>query len=166
MKKRIAMVVNTLANGGAERTVSNLSLALADEYDIDIIVNDTLHLDYPYRGNIVSLNLPAVIHQENMGYQMLALVMRSALLLRMKKKRVYTAVVSVSGMTNLANILSGKGKQKKTKTILSVRNDVRNTRDSGWRQRFVVTHLFPICFKYADRTVACSKEIADELVDE
>ena len=166
MKKRIALVVNTLSGGGAEKTVSNLSLALADVYDVDIIVNDTFHLDYPYRGNIISLNLPAFIRQENMGYQMLALVMRSALLLRMKKKRNYAALISVSGMTNLANVLSGKGKQRKTKTILSIHNDVGNTRNSGWRQRFVVTHLFPICFKYADRTVACSKEIADELIDE
>ena len=166
MKKRIALVVNTLSGGGAEKTVSNLSLALADVYDTDIIVNDTFHLDYPYRGNIISLNLPAFIRQENMGYQMLALVMRSALLLRMKKKRNYAAVISVSGMTNLSNVLSGKGKQRKTKTILSVHNDVGSTRNRGWRKRFVVTRLFPICFKCADRTVACSKEIADELVDE
>ena len=166
MKKRIALVVNTLSDGGAEKTVSNLSLALADVYDVDIIVNDTLHLDYPYQGNIISLNLPTFIRQENMGYQMLALVMRSALLLRMKKKRNYAAVISVSGMTNLSNILSGKGKQRKTKTILSVHNDVRNTRNRGWRKRFVVTRLFPICFKWADRTVACSREIADVLVNE
>ena len=166
MKKRIALVVNTLSDGGAEKTVSNLSLALADVYDVDIIVNDTLHLDYPYQGNIISLNLPTFIRQENMGYQMLALVMRSALLLRMKTKRNYAAVLSVSGMTNLSNILSGKGKQRKTKTILSVHNDVRNTRNRGWRKRFVVTRLFPICFKWADRTVACSREIADVLVNE
>ena len=58
MRKRIALVGNTLSGGGAEKVVSNLSRSLAGQYDIDIIVNDMRHLDYPYRGHIISLKMP------------------------------------------------------------------------------------------------------------
>ena len=166
MKDRVALVVNTLSGGGAEKTVANLSRELSRFYEIDIVVNDDAHLQYSYQGNVISLRMPSVKNRMSTFYQLKALAKRIRLLKKLKKERHYKAGLSFSEMTNLSNVLSGEGKQKKTKTILSMHNDVNNTRNSGWRQRFVVTHLFPICFKYADRTVACSKEIADELVDE
>ena len=166
MKDRVALAVNTLSGGGAEKTAANLSRVLSQYYDIDIIVNDDAHLQYPYQGHVFSLQMPLVKNRMGTVYQLKALARRIRLLKKLKKERQYKAVLSFSEMTNLANVLSGKGKQKKSKTILSVHNDVRNTRDSGWRQRLVVTYLFPICFKWADRTVACSREIADVLVNE
>ena len=57
-KKRIAFMINTLTIGGAERAVSNLSLRLADKYDVDILVNDNHSPDFPYGGQIKSLGLP------------------------------------------------------------------------------------------------------------
>lgn len=38
-KKRILMILPTLRGGGAERVVSNLTLGLADMYDIDILLD-------------------------------------------------------------------------------------------------------------------------------
>ena len=166
MKDRIALVVNTLSGGGAEKTAANLSRALSGYYDIDIIVNDDAHLQYSHQGRVFSLHMPSAKDRMGTVYQVKALVRRTLLLKKLKKNRHYKAVLSFSEMTNLSNVLSGKGKQKKTKTILSILNDVGNTRDTGWRQHLVVTFIFPICFKWADRTVACSKEIADELVNE
>ena len=161
MKKRLALVVNSLSGGGAERTVSNLSRGLAERYDVDIVVNDEEHIDYPYEGQIISLKMPSTKARTSTAYQIKALVKRTRLLKKLKKERNYAAVVSFSELTNLSNVLS---RTENTKTILSVRNSVRNSSASSWKYLFIVNIVFPFCFKKADKTVACSKEIADELV--
>ena len=128
MKKRIAFVVNTLSGGGAEKTVSNLSRGLADKYNIDIIVNDTQHLEYPYRGHIVSLNMPPDKGVMGAAYQIQILIRRTKVLRYLKKKKKYTAVLSFSEMCNVANVLSGN---KYGKTIVSVRNSILKGKDSS-----------------------------------
>ena len=57
-KKRIALVVNSLSNGGAEKTAANLSRYLSGRYDIDLIVNDDAKPQYPYHGELFSLHMP------------------------------------------------------------------------------------------------------------
>ncbi len=159
-KKRIAMAVNTLSRGGAERTVSNQSLILSAWYDIDIIVNDTHHLEYPYRGQIISLGMPRDRNRMGAGYQILALIRRTALLRKLRKERQYAAVLSFSEMTNLANVLSRRAGGK---TIISCRNAPKKQLREGWKYLLALKCLLPFCVRRADRTVSCSKEIADEL---
>ena len=161
MKKRIALVVNTLSGGGAEKTAANLSRLLSERYSVDIIVNDDVHLQYPHRGRVFSLRMPADKKWMDPAYLVKALIRRTRVLKRLKKKRHYMAVLSFSEMTNLANVLS---RTAGTKTILSVHNSVKNSRASSRRHWIVVNYIFPFCFKRADKTVACSKEIAEELI--
>ena len=160
MKERIAFVVNSLSGGGAERTVSNLSMALSECYDIDIIVNDREHLAYPYRGNIWSLGMPLPQEATNAAYQLLVVARRTLLLCQLKKKRRYIAVISFSEMCNAANVLSGS---RYTRTVISVRNAV-NKGNSGIKRILVQKQVMPYICKGADRTVSCSREIADELM--
>ena len=61
--KKIAILVPQLAGGGAERVASNLSLNLpGNKYDKHIIVYDDEKIDYPYKGNLISLNVKATTH--------------------------------------------------------------------------------------------------------
>lgn len=161
MKDRIAFVVNTLSGGGAERTAAKLSRLLCDRYQIDIIVNDNAHLQYPHRGRIFSLHLPEDKNRMDYTYQIRALVRRTRVLKKLKKKRHYKAVLSFSEMTNLANVLS---RTAGTKTLLSAHNSVKNSRSSSRKHWFVVNYVFPFCFKRGDKTISCSKEIAEELI--
>ena len=162
MKKRVALVINTLSNGGAERTVSNLSRELSESYDVDILLNDTENLEYPYQGHIISLEKPAAQDRMNTVYQIKALVKRTRVLKKLKKERNYAAVLSFSELTNLTNVLTRK---ERTKTILSVRNSIKNSSASNWKYKLFVYFVLPFFSKRADRVVACSKEIADELVN-
>ena len=162
MKKRIALVVNSLSGGGAERTVSNLSIVLSDQYDIDIIVNDREHLVYPYRGNILSLGMPLSLARTDTVYQFLVVARRTLVLRKLKKKNRYSAVISFSEMCNAANVLSGS---RYTRTIVSVRNAVSKG-NGGIKRKFVQKHVMPYICKGADCTVSCSREIADELIRE
>ena len=160
MKKRIALVVNTLSGGGAEKTVSNLSRVLSGYYDIDIIVNDTEHLEYPYRGRIVSLNMTT--GQGNAGslYQLLVVFKRIRVLRRLKREQRYAAVISFSDMCNVSNVLSGN---RYGKTIVSVRNSLLGEKDASRLHRLFAPLLMPWCYRTADLTVSCSKGICDEL---
>ena len=161
MKDRIALVVNTLSGGGAEKTAANLSRLLSDRYSVDIIVNDDVHLQYSHQGRVLSLHMPEDNNRINFTYQIKALFRRTRVLKKLKRKRRYKAVLSFSEMTNLANVLS---RTAKTKTILSVHNSVKNSRVSSWKHWIVVKYVFPFCFKRAEKTVSCSKEIAEELI--
>lgn len=106
MKKKIALVINKLSDGGAERVVSNLSLGLYDKFDIDIIVNDSEHLEYPYKGHIISLNLPSEPKCLRTLYQIQVVNRRIRVLRYLKKKKKYAAVISFSDMCNVSNVSS------------------------------------------------------------
>lgn len=157
------MVINSLSRGGAERTVSNLSRFLSGQYDIDLVVNDLQHLQYPFFGQIISLKMPPDRNVMGVGYQIRALIKRTGVLRKLRKKFRYTAVISFSEMTNLANVLSrGAG----GKTVISCHNSPRERLRDGWKYRLILKYLLPFCLQRADRTVSCSKEIADELISE
>ncbi|MBP3901504.1 MAG: glycosyltransferase, partial [Blautia sp.] len=162
MKKRIALTVNTLSGGGAERAVSNLSRALSDRYDVDIVVNDKAHIDYPYKGRILSLHMPARGDRMGAVYQICALARRIRALGRMKRSGKYAAVISFSEMTNLANVLSGN---KDARSIASVHIAAGRSRESGLKYRLFHAWLLPLTCRRADCTVSCSREIEDELIE-
>ena len=158
MKDRIAIVVNTLSGGGAEKTAANLSRLLSDRYLVDIIVNDVDHMQYSHHGRVFSLCMPEDKNRMSFDYQIRALFRRTRMLKRLKKKRHYKVVISFSEMTNLANVLSGGN------TVISVHNSVSKSKINGWKHRIVAEHVLPFCFKRANRTISCSKELADELI--
>ncbi len=159
-KKHIAFVINTLSNGGAERLASNLSLRLSERYDIDLIVNDLQHLDYPYRGRVISLNMPADRDRMQTAYQLRTLITRTRILRRIRRKDAYHAVVSFSDMSNLANVLSRSGRDR---TIISYHCAIRESMNNKLKCRAVGRALLSFCLWRADRTVCVSKGIEEEL---
>lgn len=164
-KKRIAFLINTLIIGGAERTVSNLSQHLYEKYDIDIIVNDDQRLDFPYRGNLISLGLRAEGERMGMIYQIRALFRRIRMLKKLKRERDYAAVLSFSEMTNLANVFCRERKPGHgSKVIISVHNSIRKSSENSWKHKLFSKTVLPYCLKGADRVVSCSREIGDELM--
>ena len=160
MKRRIALVVNSLSGGGAERTVSNLSRELSERYDVDLVLNDEEHADYPYEGRLLSLGMPPESERMGAGYQLRALVRRTRLLRQLKKSGRYAAVLSFSEMANAANVLSGRG----AKTIASVRISTGRGLCRDPKMRLYARILLPLVCRRADLTVSCSREIAEELI--
>ena len=163
MKKKIALVINTLSDGGAERVVSNLSLGLYDKFDIDIIVNDTEHLEYPYKGHIISLNLPPEPKCLKTLYQIQVVNRRIRVLRYLKKKKKYAAVISFSDMCNVSNVFSGN---RFGRTILTVHYSLLGKKDNSRIHQIITPVLMPWCFRKAYLTVSCSKGVNDELMRE
>ena len=163
MKKKIALVINTLSDGGAERAVSNLSLGLYDKFDIDIIVNDSEHLEYPYKGHIISLNLPPEPKCLRSLYQIQVVNRRIRVLRYLKKKKKYAAVISFSDMCNVSNVFSGN---QFGRTILTVHHSLLGKMDNSRIHQILAPVLMPWCFRKAYLTVSCSKGVNDELMRE
>jgi len=159
--KKIAFVIATLNKGGAERNVSNIVTHLPDDYEADIILNDTSDIAYPYKGNIISLGMKPQINKVNIWYQFKVLIKRIRVLKRLKKTNNYEAVFSFADSASVANILSGN---KYCKTIVSVRNNLTKA-ESSWAYRYFVNPLARCLYNKADKIVAVSKGIEWDLVN-
>ncbi|WP_026669520.1 glycosyltransferase [Butyrivibrio sp. AE3006] len=160
-KKKVVLISNTLTKGGAERVVSNLSLYLSEEYDCDILLNDDTVIDYPYKGQILTLGLPAVKDKRNLFYQAYAFARRIQKLRQLKKTGEYAATLSFSDSANVANILSGN---RYSMTILSVHTNItKQGRDV--RYKYIVAPLIRFLYNKADKIIAVSKGVAADLTD-
>ena len=87
MKKRIALVANTLSGGGAEKSCIQPSRGLAGYYDVDIIVNETSPMDYSHSGHVISLNIPTNPANESKWHQLRIVIKRIHVLRHLKRKR-------------------------------------------------------------------------------
>lgn len=157
--KKILFVISHLYGGGAERALSNLVTHIPDDWEIDILLNNDKTEKYPYRGNLISLD----IGNEKMGsvfFHFRLLIKRMRKLYRLKKHNGYAACVSFLDSSNVANILTGN---KYCKVIISARSSLQ--RQSVLPQyKYVVIPLVRLLYNRADRIVAVSKGVGNELI--
>lgn len=158
-KKKLLFVISTLKGGGAERALCNITLAMPDHVEMDILVNSVSEIDYPHKGNVISINVP-VKNSLSLLYHARVLIKRIYLLRRMKKKNGYHACISFMDSANIANIFSGK---KQCQTILSVRNTLSQSR--SWKYKYIVRSFVKLLYPLADQIVALSKGTADDLIE-
>lgn len=156
-KKKILMIVPMLANGGAERVVSNLSIELHEEYDIDIFI-DYNNIGYDYKGEIFAC-LPKLKTKPNRIQSIFLYIKKYLMLRRMKRKNQYDTYISHSRMSNFLNVLSGS---KKCDTICTIHYSIerRYKRSKGIKLWFLVEKF---SYHNAKKVVAVSKGISDEV---
>ncbi|NLK78732.1 MAG: glycosyltransferase [Clostridiales bacterium] len=157
---KIAIVVSTLDLGGAQRAVSNIVMNLPTDCEIDLILNSREHIVYPYRGNIISLDLEPQENRSGLLYQGKVFFKRLRLLKKLKREKGYNAVISFLDSANIANILTGK---KFCKTIVSVRT--RLSGENNWKYKIIVSNLVKLLYNKADKVVAISEGVRQDLID-
>lgn len=158
-RKKILFVISTLNGGGAERALCNITLAMPDYVEMDILVNSVSGLDYPHKGNVISMNIP-VKNSLSLLYHARVFIKRIYMLRRLKKKNGYDACISFMDSANAANIFSGK---KYCKTILSVRITISQNR--SWKYKYIVGSVAKFFYPLADQIVALSKGTESDLVE-
>ena len=156
---RILFVIPTLNGGGAERAMSNITTHLPTSVNADILVNSVSKNDYPTEANIISLGMKPV-RDKRLGYQIIAAIKRTARLKRLKRKNKYDACISFIDSANICNILSGN---KYCKVIISVRTTL--SRDPSFAYRKIIVPIAKILYNNADKVVAASRGIRDDLID-
>jgi glycosyltransferase involved in cell wall biosynthesis len=156
-KKRIAIIIQNLNGGGAERTASKLSLYLQkDRYKKYLIVFDGEKIDYDYDGYFLDMNLKASKHF--LG-KIITLIKRISKLRRIKKEYHIQTSISFLDGANIVNVLS----KSKDKIILSIRN--YKSKSSNHFYGKIHNYLIKIFYRYADNIVAVSKGIEEDLVN-
>lgn len=159
LQRKILFVIPTLANGGAERILSNIACAFPKEYELSVLLNSVSKDDFPFNGKIICMGMKPQI-KKSIYYQMKAFILRYKYLNRLRKENEYDAVISFSDTANVANILTRKGSGK---TILSVHIYI-----SEWKSftyKCIVGPLVKFLYNKADKIVAVSKDIERDLAE-
>lgn len=159
---KILVVISSLKSGGAERTVSNLTMNFPEDWEIDILLNNDKRIEYPYRGRILSLGLEGKNNMSSLLFHFKLLSRRIIKLRKLKKTKQYDACISFMDSANIANILSGN---KYTKVIGSVRTSVRKFGEKMPKYKYTINPLIRILYNRADAVVAVSPGIKQELIE-
>ncbi len=159
--KRALFVISYLDKGGTERALSNITTHFPQEWDIDILVNDNSVIDYPFRGNILTLGITEKPRTSSVVFQLKVLIKRIKRLRQLKMRGNYQACVSFLDSANVANLLSGK---RYCRVILSVRSSLKQAERQP-QYKYIVNPLARILYNHADHIVAVSEEVRKELIN-
>jgi glycosyltransferase involved in cell wall biosynthesis len=160
-KQNVLFFIFRLHGGGAERVVSNLSMAFAEEFNVKIAVFDRVEKTYAYKGELIKIDLP---FSENpgannpvvRGVRLWTLIRE---LRKIKKLHRIGTTVSFGEQASIINVLSkGEGK-----VVLSVRtllsNEIQNTPKMNILRPFIKS-----LYNRAHHIIVTSKVAAADLV--
>ena len=116
--RKVLFVIASLHYGGAERALSNIMTHFPDHWEIDILINNETMVEFPYKGNLLSLSLPVFGDRKTPIYFLRETIKRARVLKKMKRVKDYDACISFLDSANISNVLSGN---KYCKTIISMR---------------------------------------------
>lgn len=145
---KIAFLIQSLGHGGAERTVSNLSLAMQkSHHDVTVILFDAKNNYYPHGGTLIDLDIISKTSIVGKTTNMLKRMLRLRQLFHNEK---FDAVYSFLESAGLPSTLASK------ETIVSVR-------DNPAALPKIYRSLIPYIYPRAKKVVACSKAIENSL---
>lgn len=152
-KKNLMFIIPTLIGGGAEKTVANLSKALANDYNIYIAVFRDTKTKYAYNGELIPLSRG----RNRTIAKKISFVLRAIPKLKKLKKEKYIDY-SISFLTQ-ADALNVLSKTNKSKTFISIRNT-----DSILMQSKSLKLITRMSCKKCDHIIAISKQVKDDLI--
>ncbi len=103
--KNIAILVQNLHNGGAERMAANLSIELAKYYRVYLFVFDASNAIYPYGGKLIDLKVPP-LEEASVATRASNVIKRVRRLSYLKHKYHIDCTISHMDGANAVNILS------------------------------------------------------------
>ena len=108
--KRVAILVQNLHNGGAERMAANMALELSAFCRVYLIVFDGKDAIYPYGGKLIDMKLPPS-EEENPAQRVVKLIRRVKRLKYLKRGLRIDCCISHMNSANVINILS-RGRER------------------------------------------------------
>src|SRR3989344_2923445 len=151
--KKIIFFIPTLAIGGGERVVSQLSLGLGKDIE-KIIVLFKKEISYPYDASIISLDV-------NFSGRLFSRIYNLTLgLLKFKslvKEEKPDYVISFGNSANIINILSG------SRAIVRIDSFMSSACRNNWEK--IYKFLIKILFKKSDKVITVSNGAAHDLIE-
>ena len=155
--KNVAIIVQNLYGGGAERTAANLSLCLKDRYNVHLIVFNGSDIKYPYGGTLHDLKLPPA---KGKVKKFLTLLKRVSAVKKIKSENKIDVSISLMPGANRVNVLSKRG----DKIITSIRNQMSLSKASTPAQLRKTGSQIRFSSKRSDCVVTLSDGVRDDLI--
>lgn len=157
--KNVAIIIQKLNGGGAERTASNLSISLKDHYNVHLIVFDGRDISYPYAGMLHDLKIPVA---KGTLSKFVNMYKRIYAVKRILKQEKIDCAISLMEGANLVNIWA-RGEHK---VITSIRQHMSKL--PGYHEgneNKLKMRAMAITAKESDCVVALSKGVEKDLHD-
>ena len=156
-QRKVFFFIGTLSKGGAERTVSNLTLQLSPDLEREIILfGSQTRIDYPFEGNLRYIDQT---RRNSVLNKFLTIARRAANLKRLKLQNPDATFISFLEYPNLLNLLTSR----EARTIISVRNHMSTKHQRGIKAIFWKS-LIKLLYHRADLVVAVSEDIRQDLI--
>jgi len=147
---KIAFVIAHLKSGGAERAVSNLSLAMERlGHDVSVILLDSQDIGYPYGGKIIVVNIH---HSSSAIGQIFNLLKRAFKLRTVYKQEQFDGIFTSMESVGFPSVLASKD------TIVSVH-------ENPAKMSKMYKFLYPLLYPKAKNVIACAKAMEESLID-
>lgn len=158
---RVMILAPDFGYGGAERSVAAVSLALADSYQVHVVVfNKNISQVYAVGGRVHSLEVGG---GTTLAKKILFFFQRVIRLKRLRKKLGIHVCLSFLEGADYINILT----RGKSKTIINIRgskkHDANITGTLGWIRKKI---LIPVLYNRADVITVVADGLKQELVTE
>lgn len=160
--KKLLMICSTLNTGGAPKIISNLTMHFPKEWKVDILLNSDDDIEFPYKGNIISLNIKEPKSRTSFKYQGEVFIKRIRALRKLKSTNSYDACISFMDSANIVNILTGN---KYCKTIINIVNNMSAQGIYEPLYKYLINPLGKFLYNRSDRIVALSQEVKDDMIN-
>lgn len=160
-RKKILMICSSLDGGGAARIISNITTHLPEEWEIDILLNTDRNIQFPFRGNIISLNILEFGSRTNLIYQGRVFIKRLMVLFKLKRENCYAACISYMDSANAANLLTGN---RFCEVILNIVNNMSAKNANEPIYRWLITPMIKLLYNKADKVIALSEEVKEDMI--
>jgi len=155
--KNVAIIIQNLTGGGAERAAANLSVILAEYCNIHLIVFDAAKISYPYKGTLHDLQLPPMTNRLGKVVNVFRRV--SAVRKILVQEKIDCAISLMDG-ANLVNVLA----KKHNKALTSVRIQMSESRSKGSSLAlWLAKKQMQFISMRSDRVIAVSKGVEEDL---
>lgn len=148
MKKNILFLIESLRDGGSEKSISNVATEISKKHNVILIVANNKENDYQFKGNIIEI-------KEFTTKNPIKRLIGIKKLKKIKKENKVDISISYITAYNLYNVLS----KYKDKTFISIRNHL-STKKEG-----IIAKLGTIYSnKKADKIICCSKSVETDQI--
>ena len=154
MKKNTLLIIPFLTDGGAERVVSELSIALGRRFNIFLLLYED-RITYPFHGRKILLG-----NSKNYSHPIWGIFNKVLFLRKLKKEYKIDYSISFLVNPNLVNVLS----RRKEKVILTVHTHLTDYyKRKKWLERLKNKLHIRLIYNCADYVIGVSKGVENDL---